>query len=165
MVKMVDVNTKEILDQQGTKPWGVPTPLQQPHTIQPRHHVHLDEGLKSALSCPINSSCPEQNRDILCWKKKMISLQKGSGNWSPGSEKMESYLWRNHILQWKNNMMLRYTFKQRHVRSGIFSFHYVFHYLRVRLNLGVYIFQNTTSPALRKCSGQLINSCNWDLET
>ena len=113
----------------------------------------LMKGLK--VSCPVLLIVHAQNKIGTYYVgKKMISLQKGSGNWSPGSEKMESYLWRNHILQWKNNMMLRYTFKQRHVRSGIFSFHYVLHYLRVRLNLEVYIFQNTISPALRKYSSQ-----------
>ena len=56
--------------------------------------------------------------------------------------------------------MLRYTFKQRHVRSSIFSFHYVLHYLRIRLSLGVYIFQNATSPALENVQVNSRNSCD-----
>lgn len=86
---MVDFHTKEVLEEQGfyhvvsQRPHTDHTPFNQGTKMSHGHHG--DEEFKSALSCPINISHPEQTVEIPCGK--MISLWKGNGNWSSRSEK------------------------------------------------------------------------------
>lgn len=103
---MVDFHTKEILEQQGF----YHKVSQSPHTDHTQSNQgtktsnghHGDEEFKSALSCPINISYPEQTGEIPCGK--MIS----NGIWSSGSEKSKMYEKKNLILQLKNSDVQMY---------------------------------------------------------
>ena len=60
MVKMVYVNTREILDQQGTESWGVPTPYSN-HTLFNQGTMYiLMKGLK--VPCPVPLIVHAQNK-------------------------------------------------------------------------------------------------------